>query len=89
MEPISNLLRCRRVIIEAHDGKLWIVPNTPTAAEFQFTFAARPLERSKAHASRRNPVAANARRVATVSTVDWATPAAQSFSDSTCACVFP
>ena len=29
-----------RAIIEAHDGRLWFVPNTPTGAVFQFTLHA-------------------------------------------------
>jgi signal transduction histidine kinase len=29
-----------RAIIEAHDGRLWIVPNTPQGAVFQFTLRA-------------------------------------------------
>ena len=29
-----------RAIIEAHDGRLWVTPNTPTGAVFQFTLHA-------------------------------------------------
>jgi signal transduction histidine kinase len=29
-----------RAIIEAHDGRLWVAPNTPRGAVFQFTLSA-------------------------------------------------
>jgi ligand-binding sensor domain-containing protein len=33
-----------RAIIEAHDGRLWVAPNTPRGAVFQFTL---PLQRDE------------------------------------------
>jgi len=33
-------LSISRAIIEAHDGRLWFVPNTPSGAVFQFTLQA-------------------------------------------------
>jgi len=35
-----------RAIIEAHDGRLWVTPNTPTGAVFQFTLRSNDSARS-------------------------------------------
>ena len=31
-----------RAIVEAHNGRLWLVPNSPNGAVFQFTLEAAP-----------------------------------------------